>query len=218
MPRLPSRNFEGGAVKEQSPAFSWYPKDYLSDFNVRRMSLAGRGAYLELLNMAWLEGSLPADPEALRAAVGASVEEWRDIWPTLAPCFVEAPGAPGRLVHPRLEVERQEQEERRERAARAGRASGEKRNTNKRGTDFKQKANETRTDGQREANGKPTRRQRNPNHPSPSPVQSTTPPPSERRTTKGGGGGEFLDEDSTGPPDMVDARPLFREAARRAQA
>lgn len=91
----------------KSPAFQFYPKDFLSDENQIRMSLAAVGIYTRLMCHCWNGGSLPTDPKALAQLSGATLRQLNDLWPSIAPCFRESPD--GRLIHPRLERERDKQ-------------------------------------------------------------------------------------------------------------
>ena len=55
-----------------SPAFQWYPKDWLSSLAVRNFDAEQRGWYIQLLNEAWEntpQGTLPDDPD-VQAAIG----------------------------------------------------------------------------------------------------------------------------------------------------
>jgi Protein of unknown function (DUF1376)/DnaB-like helicase C terminal domain len=59
-----------------SPAFQFYPADYLADANVQMMTLEEEGAYIRLLSYCWREGTIPADNASLsRLCKGASDEE-----------------------------------------------------------------------------------------------------------------------------------------------
>jgi uncharacterized protein YdaU (DUF1376 family) len=100
---------ERNSTDRRSPAFQFYPKDFLSDENVRMMSLQERGAYITLLSLCWIEGSLPADPSMLARLCGTPVAAFRRLWPALERCFRLVPTDPSRLVHPRLEREREKQ-------------------------------------------------------------------------------------------------------------
>jgi uncharacterized protein YdaU (DUF1376 family) len=111
-------------AKEQAPAFQFYPKDLLSDIHFKAMSLKERGAYFTLLAVCWLERSLPADPETLARVLSVPNAEFKKLWIHLAPCFREEDG---RLVHPRLELEREKQETFRQRQSDKGRASAARR-------------------------------------------------------------------------------------------
>jgi uncharacterized protein YdaU (DUF1376 family) len=93
-------------VRSQSPAFSFYPKDWLSDLNVKAMSPEAKGAYIDLLAVYWLEEGLPADTNRLARLVGIAPAKFRRLWPMIEPCFqVED----GRLVQKRMEQERANQ-------------------------------------------------------------------------------------------------------------
>jgi uncharacterized protein YdaU (DUF1376 family) len=93
----------------KSPAFQFYPKDFLTDENVLVMSLQERGAYITLLCVCWQQGTLPDDQERLARLCGVPVPAFRRLWPALAVCFRAALDQPGRLVQPRLEREREKQ-------------------------------------------------------------------------------------------------------------
>ena len=64
---LTSHREEGGHMAEsdhnttgdKSPAFQFYPKDYLSDAKTRAMTFKQRGMYWDLVCHCWLEGGLP---------------------------------------------------------------------------------------------------------------------------------------------------------------
>lgn len=100
---------------EKSPAFQFYPKDFLADSHVMRMSMAERGVYITLLSTCWLEKSLPSDLEALARTVGLPAAVFRKLWPAVAVCFVAQDD--GGLIHPRLEKERQKQATHKQRAS-----------------------------------------------------------------------------------------------------
>lgn len=106
---------------EKSPAFQFYPKEFLMDGNVAGMSLQERGAYITLICVCWQEGTLPVDPKRLANMVGVPFRQFNNLWPALSVCFRETEG---RLVHPRLEKEREKQENYRRRQSDKGRASG----------------------------------------------------------------------------------------------
>jgi uncharacterized protein YdaU (DUF1376 family) len=105
---------------EQSPAFQFYVGDFLSDGNVGAMSLEECGAYIRLLCFCWREGSLPSHHKRLARLVGVPPGKFRRLWPAIVECFREQDG---RLIHPRLEKERQKQADYRRRQSQAGKAS-----------------------------------------------------------------------------------------------
>lgn len=104
-----------------SPAFQFYPKDFLSDEKQVRMSLAAVGIYMRLICHCWNEGSLPADLVSLARLSGATKRQITELWPSIGICFRET--AEGRLIHPRLEREREKQATYRQRQSDKGKAS-----------------------------------------------------------------------------------------------
>lgn len=134
----------------KSPAFQFYPQDYLSSSRVAEMTLEEEGAYIRLICYCWTTGSIPADPVrcAKLAGKGCSIETAT----VVQRAFNESSTDPQRLVHNRLEIERENQRLRRAQASNAGKKSAAKRakldkNTVKTG-DF----NDRSTTVQREVN------------------------------------------------------------------
>jgi len=112
----------------KTPAFQFYATDYLSDANVQMMTLEEEGAYIRLLCFCWIEGSIPNDPERLaRLCKGGSTT----LLTNVLNCFTQDPNDPSRLVHKRLEQEREKQRAWREKSAQGGRRSAHKRKTPK---------------------------------------------------------------------------------------
>lgn len=106
------------------PAFQFYAADYLADEHVQLMSLEEEGAYIRALAYCWREGSIPANPQALsRLLKGGSTTVVRVVQAR----FKQHPEFADRLVHPRLEAERQKQEKWRTKSSEGGRKSAEKR-------------------------------------------------------------------------------------------
>ena len=112
----------------KSPAFQFYPKDFITDSNVIVMTMAERGAYITLICLCWLEGSLPSDLARLSRLCGSTPVVFGKMWPAIEPCFRPAKRGSDRLIHPRLERERQKQAEFREEQSRKGKASAAARN------------------------------------------------------------------------------------------
>ena len=54
----------------KSPAFQFYPGDWLSSLRVSLMTLEEEGAYIRLLCYCWKHGDLPASPEELARLIG----------------------------------------------------------------------------------------------------------------------------------------------------
>lgn len=104
-------------AKEKSPAFQFYPKEFLADGNVSGMTLQERGAYITLLCVCWNDGSLPMQTDRLANMVGTPLKQFERFWPAVRVCFHERDG---RYVHPRLEREREKQASHRQRATDRG--------------------------------------------------------------------------------------------------
>ncbi|SHI56358.1 Protein of unknown function [Rubritalea squalenifaciens DSM 18772] len=93
--------------KKKSPAFQFYPKDYLCSDSVMQMSMQAQGAYMRMLCKCWLSGTLPADAKKIAVLIG---------FPTMTRAVREAmqlftvdPDDPERLRHDRLDEEREKQ-------------------------------------------------------------------------------------------------------------
>jgi hypothetical protein len=114
---------------EQSPAFQFYPSDYLASMRVQLMGLAEEGAYLRCLCYCWLHGSIPANPADLVKLIGKGGS--LPIAESVASMFSPHPEDPSRLVHDRLESERAKQAEWRRKSAQGGKNSGIARKTAK---------------------------------------------------------------------------------------
>lgn len=154
------------AVK--APAFQFYPKDWIADAKVCELSLEEEGAYIRLLSHCWLEGSIPADPERCARIIGKGCSN--ELATTVQRMFNESATDSSRLVHKRLESERNKQQLRREQASEAGKKSGEKR---------KNSANPANP----ESNDRSTDVERKPNPSSSSPSASPTAVDEERTET-----------------------------------
>ncbi len=107
----------------KSPAFQFYPKDWLSSRNVRRMTPEERGGYWELLAQEWLDDdcSLPDDDDELAFLSGLN-SRWPECSPAIRKCF-EARG--GKLYNERLLMEVRKQESFRKKCSDAGKKSAE---------------------------------------------------------------------------------------------
>jgi uncharacterized protein YdaU (DUF1376 family) len=108
----------------RAPAFQFYPKDFLHDSNVVLMNLAERGAYITLLCYCWSEGSLSADHGRLARLCGVPAAAFKRLWPALEPCFRSNKDTPSRLIHPRLEREREKQADFKKRQSDNGKKGG----------------------------------------------------------------------------------------------
>lgn len=112
----------------KSPSFQFYAAEYLADENVALMSLEEEGAYIRAIAYCWREGSIPADHDLLaRLLKGASTT----VAMVVAKCFNQDPTNAERLVHKRLESEREKQRLWREKSAEGGKRSAETKKTGK---------------------------------------------------------------------------------------
>jgi hypothetical protein len=94
-------------MKEKSPAFQFYPKDFLSDAKVIMMSREARGAYITLLCIDWLEDGFRKDLLPQYAGItndGSAIAQ-------LCECFIAHPSKDGYVTNPRLQKERKKQED-----------------------------------------------------------------------------------------------------------
>lgn len=114
----------------KAPSFQWYPADYLADMQVRMLSWASRGLYVDLLCYCWREGYIPADSSAIAQLSGC-----HDL-AIIEPCLLlfSESGESGKLIHKRLEKEREKQNEHRKERAEAGKKGAESRWGNKKPT------------------------------------------------------------------------------------
>ena len=106
-------------MKTKSPAFQFYPADYLSDSNTIAFTAEQDGHYLRLLCLCWLEGSIPIDPRPLLKG-GATISD--ECLNPILRCF-RLNRKKTALVHPRLDAERCKQIAWREKSSAGGKAS-----------------------------------------------------------------------------------------------
>lgn len=137
----------------KSPAFQWYPKDILASARVQMMTLAEEGAYRRLLDFCWINGSIPSDAGRAARLVGkgCSVETVK----AALEMFMPDPSDADKLIHDRLEVEREKQAGNSEVRKAAAKARWNKRGTSENGNGKQVKsktdANAMQTDMQKDA-------------------------------------------------------------------
>ncbi len=117
----------------KSPAFQFYPGDWLSSPKVLLMTPAQEGAYIRLLCYAWSDEhcSIPDNDEEL-AVLSRLGEGWLKGGSTsgqarIKSCFNRHPTIAGRLVNMRLLAEREKQEQWREKSQKGGTNSAKSR-------------------------------------------------------------------------------------------
>ncbi len=111
--------------KPKSPAFQFYPGDFLADTKVQAMRTEEVGAYLLLLCAEWLDGPLPDDPRFLARVCRLDPAAFAQAWESIGRCFRPVDGRPGYLENSRLERERAFQAEGRERRLEASKKANE---------------------------------------------------------------------------------------------
>ena len=93
-------------AKGKSPAFQFYPDDFLGSSKVAVMSAQEVGVYLLLLCMDWNDGGIAYNPRLLARYCRVTEAEFTQAWEVVGQCFVERDG---RFWNPRLERERDKQ-------------------------------------------------------------------------------------------------------------
>lgn len=92
----------------KSPAFQFYPADFLSDENVLLMSNEEVGCYIKLLCFCWIHGSIPTDFLKISKIIFEKNKKTEKIFKKISHCFVMSEcGA--RYINLRLEKERKKQ-------------------------------------------------------------------------------------------------------------
>lgn len=109
--------------------YPWYADDWLQSESRMRMTLAERGAYRDLLDYCYREGSIPDDPDMLCKLLLCSREELDQVWPAVRKHFVKAKR--GRLVNKKARLVRDRVRNLSDRLRAAGKRSAEKRSGKK---------------------------------------------------------------------------------------
>jgi uncharacterized protein YdaU (DUF1376 family) len=93
----------------KSPAFQFYAAEFLADENVVMMSNQEVGCYIKLMAYCWREGSIPSDISKIGKLCGEDGSAMAQLWLSIGCCFSSA-STSDRLIHKRLETEREKQE------------------------------------------------------------------------------------------------------------
>ncbi len=112
----------------RSPAFQFYPDDYLSDINVELMTLEEQGAYMRLICHAWKStpvGTLPHEDEILAQLSRLGEEKWKQSKSKILRAFILS--SEGLIVQKRLVAEHEKQKKYRKQRVNAGKMSAAKR-------------------------------------------------------------------------------------------
>jgi len=128
-----------------TPAFQFYPNDWLSSLKVACMTPEQEGAYIHLLCHDWANDGLPDDP-AILAQLSRLGDKW-DGATVVQNCFEKHPHKNGFITNKRLEIEREIQTNNRKQKSKSGiksaksRAYMSQRMLNGRSTDVQRNAN-----------------------------------------------------------------------------
>lgn len=110
-----------------TPAFQFYPDEWLASTAITLMCAAQEGAYIRLLCHCWNDPScsIPDDDESL-AILSRLGSAWAELGDRVRRCFV-ASSTPGRLVNVRLLKEREKQEAWRKKSAKGAASTNNRR-------------------------------------------------------------------------------------------
>lgn len=145
---------------KKSPAFQFYPSDFLGSPKVRVMDTREIGIYTLLLCLDWeLGGFTLEEAEEHVVAHRTTLEQFTESWRKVSRCFGERNG---RFFNPRLQEERAKQREWRRKSSKGGKLSAQK-----------------RLKGGSKVVEPPPQPTGNTLSPSPTPLTTTTPPPSD---------------------------------------
>ena len=117
---------------KKSPAFQFYPADWLSDIDVMLMTAEQEGAYLRLVLLCWMDNDLSLPDDDGQLSVLARINKGG--LTKVKAKFKQHPTKPGFLTHNRLQKEAKKQQKWREKSSKGGKKS--RRN----GTENKQKS------------------------------------------------------------------------------
>ena len=93
-------------AKGKSPAFQFYPDDFLGSSKVSVMTPTEIGVYVLLLCMDWNGNGITFNPKLLARYCRMAEHEFLEAWEVVGQCFEERDG---KLYNPRLERERVKQ-------------------------------------------------------------------------------------------------------------
>ena len=109
-------------VSMKSPAFQFYPTDYLGSQRVQMMTLEEEGAYIRLLSYCWQHGDIPSDPDKVARLIGKGAST--TLATTVISMFQPSENHE-RMIHDRLEAERAKQAVWKAKSSEGGKKSAE---------------------------------------------------------------------------------------------
>ena len=89
------------------PWFPIYASETLADSNFATWDPAERGCWFTLITRCWADGSIPSDPELLARLCGSTAQAMPKHWEHIQDRFIPHPTLSGRLISPRVELERE---------------------------------------------------------------------------------------------------------------
>lgn len=119
-------------MAEKSPSFRLYPADWLADENTCAMTAAQEGHYIRAICFCWRQGSIPKDPIRFAAMLGKGCTE--EDARVVQGLFKQMASNPQRMIHQRLQLEKQKQLDWVEKCSKGGKKSGETRRYQSKGT------------------------------------------------------------------------------------
>ena len=93
----------------KSPAYLWYPGDWLSSGSVRRMTRWEQSCYRDLLDHDWLDGGIPDNGTEVAHLLREDPRRFLKSWPRIRSQFVPHSSRAEWLVNPRVQKEREVQ-------------------------------------------------------------------------------------------------------------
>lgn len=109
----------------KSPAFQFYPAEYLSSEKATLLTLVQEGIYIRALSHCWLNETIPSDPETLCRQIqkGATVDDVKIVMQLFVPDNKDST----RLRHVRLDEERKKQRNWNKKSKEGGQKSAQRR-------------------------------------------------------------------------------------------
>lgn len=107
--------------KFKMPWYPWFPGDYMNDGDVMDMTIAEDLLYRRLLDLAWVGGGIPTDPNKIQLLSRFGSDDFKAAWPSIQKRFVLSGD---RLVNEKMEEIRKEQQVKHERRVSAGSKGG----------------------------------------------------------------------------------------------
>lgn len=139
----------------KSPAFQFYPQDFLTSLTVQTMSPEEVGAYCLLLFNSWIQSpqaTLPNNEDLLRVLCRLSPEQWERSRGKILSKFVES-DCGEYIYNPRLFAEKERQDEYRAKMRKNGRKGGRPpKNKNQKVSKEKPKGKQKESKGKAKAN------------------------------------------------------------------